>query len=437
MQTSPALSASIEIWRKDYSVTDKQSTQLAKQALETGAGVVRLMPTWVPRSFCVPGRRLRLHPDDLYAMGGNRGGIDERWFSSTTKADNGPLTRDDEGLSYIQVKDKKVTLRDAMGLMGEQFLGKQAVDKYGGWMMYSKFFDNMYPLPHHMHQSDEFAARVGRIGKPEAYYFPPQYNFALDTFPYTFFGLEPGTTKDQVINCLKRWNEGDNGILELSKAYRLTPGTGWDVPPGILHAPGTYCTYEPQRASDVFSMWQSLVADYLIVDRANLVKDVPEDKWNDYDYLISMLDWDANVDPNFKDCHFTQPRPARDPKAMRAEGYHENWIVYGSEFFSAKELTVYPGRTVTIKDVAAYGMICVQGYGRFGKHQISAPSLIRFGEMTEDEFFISCDAAQRGVQITNLSGEEPLVMLKHFNPGNSEMPKREPGSQAFASVGDM
>jgi hypothetical protein len=84
----------------------------------------------------------------------------------------------------------------------------------------------MYPLPHHLHHSDEMAARVGRVGKPEAYYFPPQYNFANDTFPYTFFGLEPGTTKDQVVDCLKRWHEGDNHILGLSKAYRLQVGTG-------------------------------------------------------------------------------------------------------------------------------------------------------------------------------------------------------------------
>ncbi|HEX2909118.1 MAG TPA: hypothetical protein VHO69_19750, partial [Phototrophicaceae bacterium] len=241
--------------------------RLTTQALEQGHGVVRLTPTWVPRSFCVPGRRLRLHPNDLYALGANRGGIDERWFASTTKADNGPLTAPDEGLSYIYVSEQeKITLADALAEMPVAFLGQAAVDQYSGWMMYSKFFDNMYALPLHLHQSDEMAAQVGQAGKPEAYFFPPQYNFANDTFPYTFFGLEPGTTKDQVINCLKRWNEGDNQILALSKAYRLQLGTGWDVPPGVLHAPGTLCTYEPQRASDVFSMWQSLIADYQVVD---------------------------------------------------------------------------------------------------------------------------------------------------------------------------
>lgn len=402
--------------------TDKRHLVLA--ALEHGQGIVRLMPAWVPRAFCVPGRRLRLHPNDLYALGAARGGIDERWFSSTTHADNGPGTPDDEGLSYLYHDGQKVMLRDAMGFLAGDFLGHEAVEKYGGWVMYSKFFDNMYPLPHHLHQSDEQAALVGKLGKPEAYYYPAQYNFAQDTFPYTFFGFEPGTTVEQVVDCLKRWEQGDNGILGLSKASRLMIGTGWYVPPGILHAPGTYCTYEPQRASDVFSMWQSLIADYQVVSREMLVKDVPREYWDDYDYLISMLDWEGNVAPDFKQRYFLQPKPTASPEAAQEAGYHEQWIVYGNEYFSAKELTILPGRTVTVKDPAAYGLICVQGYGRFGSHNIAAPTMIRFGEMTEDEFFVTYSAASAGVQITNLSSSEPLVILKHFNPGNPQMPGR-------------
>ncbi len=394
---------------------------LIQQALEQGKGIVRLMPTWVPRSFCVPGRRLRLHPNDLYALGAHRGGIDERWFSSTTNADNGPLTPGDEGLSYIYVDaDHRVTLKEAIEQRGADFLGQDVMDQYGGWVMYSKFFDNMYPLPHHLHQSDEKAADVGRVGKPEAYFYPAQYNFALDTFPYTFFGLEPGTTKDQVIACLQRWNEGDNEILSLSKAYRLQVDTGWYVPPGVLHAPGTLCTYEPQRASDVFSMWQSLIADYQLVDWSMVVKDVPADKQHDYDYLFSLLDWEQNTDPNFKDNHFLTPRPAGDPTTQH--GYAEEWITYGSEWFSAKRLTVHPGQTVTITDPAAYGVICIQGVGNFGVHRMASPVMIRYGQMTEDEFFVSASAARAGVTITNHSSTEPLVMLKHFNPGNPDVP---------------
>jgi hypothetical protein len=160
-----------------------------------------------------------------------------------------------------------------------------------------------------------------------------------------------------------------------------------------------------------------------VVDKSLLFKDIPPEKIGDYDYMMTLLDWDANVDPYFKQNHYLEPTPAHNVDAMRAEGYHENWIVYGSPYYSAKELTVYPQRRVTIKDAGAYGLICVQGYGRFGEFQISAPSMIRFGEMTEDEFFVSHDAAAAGIQITNLSTTEPLVILKHFNPGNPEMPE--------------
>src|SRR5882672_5033374 len=65
-------------------------------------GLLRLAPTWVPRSFLQPGLRLKLHPDDTYAYGLNRGGIDERWFASTTEAANEGRVPD-EGLSYVVV----------------------------------------------------------------------------------------------------------------------------------------------------------------------------------------------------------------------------------------------------------------------------------------------------------------------------------------------
>ena len=80
---------------------------IVNQALNEGAGVMRLAPNWVPRTFCRPGRRLRLHPDDYFALGLERGGIDERWFSSTTPADNGPGTPENQGLSFVVTSDGK------------------------------------------------------------------------------------------------------------------------------------------------------------------------------------------------------------------------------------------------------------------------------------------------------------------------------------------
>src|SRR5450432_3329440 len=97
---------------------------LIVEALSAGGGVVRLAPCWVPRAFLMPGGRLKLDPRDLYALGAHRGGIDERWFSSTTKAANGPLTAQDEGLSYIEFRGAKALLKEAIETVGDLFLGQ-------------------------------------------------------------------------------------------------------------------------------------------------------------------------------------------------------------------------------------------------------------------------------------------------------------------------
>ena len=119
-------------------------------------------------------------------------------------------------------------------------MGKAIWSKYKRWPVYSKFFDNLGPIPCHMHQDDEQAKEIGQQGKPESYYFPPQLNNTGNNFPHTYYGLEPGTTKSQVRRCLEDWNRGDNGMLDLCKAYRLRPGTGWLIPPRVLHAPGSH-----------------------------------------------------------------------------------------------------------------------------------------------------------------------------------------------------
>ncbi len=400
-------------------------SSIASKALEQGKGVLRLGPNWVPRSFCVPGRRIKLHPDDYYAMGGERGGIDERWFASTTPADNGPLTSENEGLSFIVFEDgekvEKILLRDAIEELKGEIIGDRLWNQYKRWPMYSKFFDNKGALPHHIHHRDEHAALTGQLGKPEAYYFPPQVNNHGGDFPYTFFGLNPGVTKDQVRKALQDAAEGkDNAITSLARAYRLQVGTGWDVPPGVLHAPGSLCTYEPQKASDVFAMYENITHDQ-VVPKELLWKDTPKDKMGDVDWLLSVIDWDLNVDPNFAQNRFMAPKPVRPVKEMEAEGYIENWICYKSRAFSAKELTVLPGKTVTVKDSAAYGFITMQGHGRLGVWDIETPALIRYGQLTYDEFFVTENAAKQGVTITNPSKSDPIVLLKHFGPDNPDL----------------
>jgi hypothetical protein len=96
--------------------------------------------------------------------------------------------------------------------------------------MYSKFFDFNNPLFHHVYLMFEHAARVGKLGKPESYYFPRQMNNYTGEFNATYFGFDPGTTPEQVKRRLRDYDRGDTRITELSRAYRVELGTGWYTP---------------------------------------------------------------------------------------------------------------------------------------------------------------------------------------------------------------
>ena len=126
------------------------------------------------------------------------------------------------------------------------------------------------------------------------------------------------------------------------------------------------------------------------------------------------------MNPGFARANRVFPCAVRPIAEQDANGYHEQWICYGTGYYSAKELTVLPTRSAVITDAAAYGLIVVQGHGVFGAHGISAPTMIRYGGQTEDELFVTETAAQAGVRVENRSETDPLVILKHFGPGNPD-----------------
>ena len=114
--------------------------------------------------------------------------------------------------------------------------------------------------------------------------------------------------------CAAAWSAGIRATTAscIIRRPTLQPGTGWQIDAGILHAPGSLVTYEPQVNSDVFGMFQSMV-EGRAVPWDLLVKDVPPEHHHDLDYIIGMLDWDANVDPEFAQASFV-------PSAAGARG---------------------------------------------------------------------------------------------------------------------
>jgi hypothetical protein len=399
-------------------------SRLIRDTFDKGQGIFRLIPTFVPRRFSQAGRRLRLHPDDYYALGTARGSIKERWFSSVIAAMNGPLAPPDEGMSYVAASadgQARFTLRSAQDELGAGLVGESLMKSYGGWPIYSKFFDYQLPLFHHLHLDDASARRVGRIGKPECYYYPPQLNNHPGAFPATYFGFSPDVTREQVRQRLLGYESGDNRITELSRAYRIELGTGWYTPPGVVHAPGSFLTYEPQWNSDVNSVYEN-IASGEVYPHDFLVENCPEDKKRDADYVLSLMDWEKNVDPDYRAHYFRPPVPGPNPD----DGCSEKWVAYANEYIGAKELTIEPGRRVVVRDPAAYGCIIIQGHGTFGTYDAETAVMLRYGQLSADEYFVSEQAAREGVAIANRSACEPMVILKHFGPNHPGMPASVP-----------
>ncbi|MEE0201215.1 MAG: hypothetical protein U0I51_11810 [Muricomes sp.] len=423
IKSSEELDERLREAKKSGNLVVKDATEdeaVIRKTFEAGEGILRLFPAFVPRRFGKAGRRLKLHPDDYFAFGMARGSITERWFASTIAAQNGELSKADEGMSYVSVSydsDEKFALRDAVKVLGKELVGEELMGRYNGWPMYSKFFDNENPLFHHVHLMFEDAARVGKLGKPECYYFPKQLNNYFGEAGYTYFGFDPDVTPEEVKERIRHFGDDDTRITELSRAYRIELGTGWYTPAGVIHAPASVLTYEPQWNSDVNSVYENIVSGEVYPPEM-LDEECPADRQGDIDYIFSLLDWEKNVDLHYRKHYFRPP-----VTASRTEDYTENWITYANEYIAAKELTVYPGRTVTIKDGAAYGCIFIQGHGKIGGYDAEAAALLRFGQQSTDEFFVSEDAAGRGVTITNLSRVEPLVLLKHFGPNHPDVPR--------------
>ena len=383
------------------------STAIEK-VFEEGKGILLMTPNWIPRPLLVPGKRLRLHPDDYRCLGLKRGAICERWFSATKNAETGPDAPKDEGLSYVKAGEGRILFRDFVEELGERLVGKEIWEKYHGWPMFSKFYDYKCESFHHLHHMEKDAELVGVPSKPEAYYFPVEMNLSHDAAPVTYFGFDPSVTKEEIMERLEKFETKENNLTELSRGFRLELGTGWYTKPGVLHACGSLCTYEPQWMSETCSLWENYTPGSRIAPYEEFAGKVPEEKKRDLKYLYGLMDEEANFDQDYRKHYFRRP-------VVETENgqYTQKWITYGNPYIGAKELRIRPGQTVTVKDQAAYGCILIQGHGKFGVHQAEAPVVIRYGEQTYDEFFVSEDAAKAGVVIENHSGQE-WVMLKHF-----------------------
>ena len=292
---------------KDLKTVSGNVKSLAEAALADGGGLLRLAPCWVPRSFLQPGKRLKLasrrslrlrpqsrrhrralvrappRPPPTTTARPTKGSATS---STTASASRWPTPCRNSASKLIGDVDLE-QVQEVAGLL--QVLRQHGPD----------------PAPH----APDARSRPrwsGRKASPRAITSRRSTTTSATTSPTRSWASSPAPPRRRSARCLEDWNKGDNGILDLSKAYRLKPGTGWLIHPCILHAPGSLCTYEPQWGSDVFGMYQSLV-EGREVPWSLLVKDMPKEKHHDLDFIVEQLDWEANVDPHFKENHYLEP----------------------------------------------------------------------------------------------------------------------------------
>lgn len=386
---------------------------------DTG-GVVRLRPCWVARDLVPPGRRLGL-PEDAYDVG-PRGFICERWLASTTHADNaiGPA---DEGLSYLALAGQDLALRDAVTAAPELFLGREYAATHAGLGRLAKIFDYADRLPYHLHQRPEHAKLVGRNSKDEAYYFPE--GFDMGPHPESFLGLHPSfrdpSMRDTLLPYLVDWDSDD--ILRHARGYKQMPGEGFEIPSGVLHAPGTAVTIELQEDSDVFAMMQAKNAGRIISKRM-LFKDVrPQDEARLGErFILELIDWETNADPWFYENRHLQPLATQ---ATAQGGTVETWVYYNTNKFSGKRVVVQPGSTFRSRDAGVYNVLVLSGTGTYGGHRVQG------GNPDLDELIVVHDAAVSELEIRNDDPRDDLVLIKFFGPDiNHDVPMIPPAGGA-------
>ena len=375
---------------------------LVDHLIAAGNGVLRLAPAWVARDLLPPGRRLGL-PEDAYEVG-NRGFICERWLGSTTRADN-PVGPPDEGLSFLVGDDgERLLLADAVTAAPVEVMGgAYAAAHPGGLGRLAKLFDYAGRLPFHVHLPQPYASLVGAKSKDEAYHFPAGVD--MGAHPESFIGLHPWIAREQahdvLLPYLVDWDS--DLILRHARAELLVADEGFQIPSGVLHAPGTALTLELQEDSDVASMFQALNAGR-IISKETLFKDVrPQDRREHGErFPLRFVEWALNGDPFLYENSHLSPQPVPGSP-------HESWVFYNSAKFSGKRLVVPPGQSVQISEPGVYSVFVWAGQGRY------AGVDVRGGDADRDELLVVHDAAVRPHTVVN-TGTDGLVVFSFFGP---------------------
>jgi hypothetical protein len=352
--------------------------------IEQNQGILKLRPNYVGRYYRDGGRLSAGRETNVAPVRRQSRWLPERWIASTVAACN-PDPLPDEGLSLLDIPGRRIFLKDALALAGDQF------------QVLSKVFDPYDPIMLHFHARDEDVRKFpehfapNRNGKDEAYYFLAEPKGRM---PYSHVGLYPGVSKRELSSAM---DKGTEYALDLSPAFAQRFEEGFYVPAGIPHRPGTALTVEIQQPSDVFTHldWFS--------GSERLAPEQTHPGFASLEEALDFIDWEASEDPHILERNRLVPAPIADTR--QSGNGEEAWIFPPAvtSKFSGKRVRV--ARSFEMIEHSAYALLIWQGRGELNGRPIHAG----------DEFFVTSAAASISHVLTR-TGPEVLEAFKFFAP---------------------
>jgi mannose-6-phosphate isomerase class I len=332
--------------------------RLVLELLTRGGGILKLRPEFVHRFYAdmnrLDQRRLRRSRAQH---------IPERWIGSSVRAAN-PRGIPGGGLSLIAGGGDDISLKAALRAAPAEMLGNEVLGAHGAeFRILVKILDAAEPITFHVHATDAQVRRRPRrfpghrFGKDEAYYFLDAPNGPT---PYTHAGLHQGVTARELRAAIECSAER---ALELSPSFHQARESGFFVPAGVPHRPGTAITLEIQQPSDVYSLLRPPARD-----------------------ALSLIDWNASVETGKVTASLLRP------KVFTRTSRGEVARIFPAEVcrkFAGDRVRV--ATTITYRNELPFVLLAWRGRGRIEGRAVRAG----------DEFFVTQPAAARGIELTN------------------------------------
>ena len=414
-----------------------------EKILVSNRGVLRLDPAPVARTFLTPGKRLGL---TNYGSSYNpNAGVCEFWLGSTHPANQTGAPRD-EGLSYVRLGsdgEDRILLQNVIRQHGALIMGLPWVNANtdravsGRLRRLAKIYDFATGIMYHLHGPKHTQIYVGSNSKEEQYFLPAGVPMGPDT-AFHFGMLDEhlragphGRQREVFAQYLQEMVDGkiirveDDWILRQANRVPAEYEVGYVLPTAGLHAPPSFETIELQEDSDDLALCQGTLSDGTVVDPELLFLNVdPIDRaQNGVWSVVNKVDWrfaGSDYSKNFK----TVPVDREATKGQ--DGALEQWIYYGSKFFSGTRILVEPGKTFKAQYPVGHNILTWDGKGNYNGMEIEgfAHNIDPNGHARR-ELFVTTEAANKGVEIVN-TGDKPLYIITFFGPGEmKDAPKLE------------